>query len=148
MRMSEYAQVLLVNRGIVLNDENQLLLIRRSADDVRNADLWEFPGGKVDAGEDIHQSLVREVMEETGLYIVEKSDLIYYENEIIRSGRHGQKLYVALFHAVTLLAGDVRLSNEHSAYAWDTLDQARNRSLTDESRRALNVFHKTNLLQE
>ena len=48
--------------AIVTNDEGKILLHRRS-----DNDLWAVPGGAMDIGESIGETVVREVKEETGL---------------------------------------------------------------------------------
>jgi ADP-ribose pyrophosphatase YjhB (NUDIX family) len=47
---------------IVLNDEDSILLIRRS--DNGN---WAVPGGAIDLGESVAQAAVRETLEESGI---------------------------------------------------------------------------------
>jgi len=49
--------------------DGKILICRRPADKAR-ALLWEFPGGKVEAGETKKQALVRECREELALKIV------------------------------------------------------------------------------
>lgn len=137
--MNENARVLLVARGIIVEGD-KFLVVKRAADDVHNPGLWEFPGGKIDAGETVEEGLVREVYEETGLEVGVTSQLVYAENNIIQSERYRDKLYVALFHAVRPLSGGFQISHEHSGFAWDTFDQAIERELTQESRRALGAF--------
>ena len=52
--------------GVVKNDLNQVLIsLRRS--DADQGGLWEFPGGKVDPGEDVQSALCREFKEELGI---------------------------------------------------------------------------------
>jgi 8-oxo-dGTP diphosphatase len=52
--------------GVVKNDLNQVLIsLRRS--DADQGGLWEFPGGKVDPGEDVRSALCREFKEELGI---------------------------------------------------------------------------------
>ncbi|HRQ86671.1 MAG TPA: NUDIX domain-containing protein [Candidatus Saccharibacteria bacterium] len=115
--MSEIASVLLVNRAVV-QDRGSVLLLKRAYDDPHNPGLWEFPGGKADAGEDIHEGLTREVHEETGLVIQPYSSIVHIESEVISAGKYQGKLYVALFHAARRLSGDLQLSNEHVAAGW------------------------------
>ena len=47
--------------------DKRFLLICRSASEQNFADLWAFPGGKVELGETAIQTIVREVKEETNL---------------------------------------------------------------------------------
>ena len=53
--------------GILVRD-NRILIQKRQADDVW-ANLWEFPGGRLQEGETPEQAVVREFEEETGLAI-------------------------------------------------------------------------------
>jgi 8-oxo-dGTP diphosphatase len=50
----------------VLRDGARVLLTQRKADS-EHAGLWEFPGGKVEDGEDPRAALVRELAEELGV---------------------------------------------------------------------------------
>jgi len=53
--------------GLVLNEKGELLMIYRRG-------KWDLPKGKLDEGETIEDCAVREVMEETGLTIVERGE--------------------------------------------------------------------------
>lgn len=54
--------------GVILDESRQILLARRP-DDKHQGGLWEFPGGKIEAGETTPQALVRELAEELGLQL-------------------------------------------------------------------------------
>ena len=54
--------------GVVMRDEGTVLLAQRPQGKAY-AGWWEFPGGKVEAGESVHAALVRELHEELGLAI-------------------------------------------------------------------------------
>ena len=47
-----------------LNEENGRFLVTRRQEGKHLAGLWEFPGGKIDAGETHAEALVREIREE------------------------------------------------------------------------------------
>lgn len=137
--MPENANTLLTTRAII-NDEDRILLLRRSRHDSHNPGLWEFPGGKIDAGEEIADGLMREVHEETGLLIGELSNIAHIESELIRKGKYEGRLYLALFYAIQKIGGNLTLSDEHEATSWETLQGAEKLDLTHESRRALASF--------
>jgi 8-oxo-dGTP diphosphatase len=52
-----------------LVDADGRVLIARRPEGKAMAGLWEFPGGKVEAGEDPEQSLIRELREELGITV-------------------------------------------------------------------------------
>ena len=74
--------VLHVAVGVIRNDKNQVLLSRRPAD-VHQANLWEFPGGKLEPEETIRQALSRELNEELALTVKSAKPLIkiYHDYE-------------------------------------------------------------------
>ena len=55
-----------VSAGIVYDREGRILICQRG-EGRNNAHLWEFPGGKREAGESAADCLVRELMEELQL---------------------------------------------------------------------------------
>ena len=61
--------------AIVTNDEGKILLHRRS-----DNDLWAVPGGAMDIGESIGETVVREVKEETGLDVKPEYIIGVYTN--------------------------------------------------------------------
>ncbi len=56
--------------GIILNDEGQLFMSLRPPH-VDMPGWWEFPGGKVEAGEETFDALRRELFEELGINVTE-----------------------------------------------------------------------------
>jgi 8-oxo-dGTP diphosphatase len=54
--------------GLICNARGEYLLAQRPRGKA-HAGLWEFPGGKIEAGEDAHAALVRELKEELDLTV-------------------------------------------------------------------------------
>ena len=101
--------------GIVVNHEGRILLHRRS-DNAR----WALPGGVMDIGESIAQTVTREVREETGLeiepeYIVgvysDPGHVFAYDDGEVR-----QQFSVCF--ACRIIGGQVRTSKESSEVAF------------------------------
>lgn len=61
--------------GVIINEQNQVLVAKRPAGKHLSG-LWEFPGGKVEKGENAEQALTRELKEEVGLVPEHVSSLI------------------------------------------------------------------------
>lgn len=56
-------------KAVIRREDGKCLLVRRGRPDSHFAGQWEWPGGKVDPGEDFVTALHREVAEETGLTV-------------------------------------------------------------------------------
>ena len=52
-------------------EEGGRFLVTRRQDGVHLAGLWEFPGGKIEAGERPEETLIRELKEELGIVVRE-----------------------------------------------------------------------------
>jgi 8-oxo-dGTP diphosphatase len=57
--------------GIIYSPAKDQVLIAKRPDHLHQGGLWEFPGGKVDAGESASAALVRELMEEINIQVLE-----------------------------------------------------------------------------
>ncbi|MDR2835346.1 MAG: NUDIX domain-containing protein [Bacteroidales bacterium] len=73
---SSYFKIIKAAGGIVLNNHNKILIINRF-------NVWDFPKGKQEYGENIEQTAIREVSEECGilesdLEIIEKLNISYH----------------------------------------------------------------------
>lgn len=73
--------------GVLLDAEGQFLLTSRPEGKVY-AGYWEFPGGKLEAGETVEQALRRELQEEIGIVIAAaepwRAELVDYPHALVR----------------------------------------------------------------
>jgi 8-oxo-dGTP diphosphatase len=74
--------------GVVLNDGNELLLLRHR---FRESHAWELPGGFVERGETLDAALRRELREETGFEV----DIIDHISTHVSRVRHVDVSYLA-----------------------------------------------------
>ena len=89
-----------------------------------SAGHWDFPKGKIEAGEDEKQAATREIREETSITDVEFLD--GFRQKIEYKYRHSKRLVhkeVVLFLAQTHTR-QVTLSREHIGFAWRKFDDA------------------------
>jgi len=63
----EYPRHPIVGVGVLINDGDRYLLIKRAAEP--DAGLWSIPGGLVEVGEKVVEAAIREAEEETGLKV-------------------------------------------------------------------------------
>lgn len=66
--LSAERPLLFVAAALLIDAQNRVLLAQRPADKSM-AGLWEFPGGKVEAGETVSAALARELHEELGIHV-------------------------------------------------------------------------------
>jgi 8-oxo-dGTP pyrophosphatase MutT (NUDIX family) len=105
--------------AFLVERDGRLLLIRRSADRDHAPGQWECGSGRVEAGEEPREAVIREAREETGLdvEIVGLVDSFHY----YRGPEREQAICIA-YHC-RARDGEVRLSNDHDAAEWVPLDR-------------------------
>lgn len=107
----------------VLVKDNKVLLLREAStyEEGTNLGKWGIPGGRIESDEPFFDGLRREVDEETGLEI--EIDAPIHIGEWWPKIHDVKNHVVALFVRCAPLTSDIRLSDEHDAFAWVGLDE-------------------------
>ena len=99
--------------GILKNDNNEILILKRAKKDLY-PNLWDLPGGFKETGETYEQCVIREFKEETNLDVkIEKLEKIKtqnYNNEII---------VVLLYSVVCQNIENIKLDASHILFKFD-----------------------------
>lgn len=115
--------VKLVAKTAIFNESGQILVLTRSDTDVRRPGGLDFPGGNIDPGEDVLAGASREILEETGISIAPSDLQIIYTH-----ADDSDDLVVLRFLCATeVKSPDIKLSFEHSAYEWMSIEDVVNR---------------------
>ncbi|TMP05665.1 8-oxo-dGTP diphosphatase MutT [Pseudoalteromonas sp. S3178] len=92
----------IVNVAVGVIKKNNAIFICKRADEQHQGGLWEFPGGKVEAGESVFAALKRELTEEVGITIHSSSQLMVIEHD------YGDKCVKLDIHVVSNFSGEAR----------------------------------------
>ena len=99
--------------GVLIRPDGDFLLTSRPVGKVYEG-YWEFPGGKLEAGETVEQALQRELHEELGITIgpaaLWKVELVDYPHALVRLS----------FCKVFSWTGDLQM-REAQSFAWQRL---------------------------
>ncbi len=109
------ANVVHVAVGVILDDQGRVLLARRPVQ-VHQGGLWEFPGGKVDAGESVAEALARELTEELAIQVEATQPLLEIRHD------YPDKSVLLDVWLVTAFEGDPR-GNEGQPIEWAEVKQ-------------------------
>ncbi|MBT5387893.1 MAG: 8-oxo-dGTP diphosphatase MutT [Porticoccaceae bacterium] len=67
--------------AVIYNSDADAILISKRPDHVHQGGFWEFPGGKVDPGEQANQALERELYEELAISVTVASPLMQVSHD-------------------------------------------------------------------
>jgi len=105
--------------AVVLNNTFQTLLVFQ-----KKNTYWEFPKGKMEAGEREIDTLQREIYEETGIrkfrMVKDFRKVMYYDFRY-----KGQKIRRKVIYYLIKTGDAVKISEEHTDFVWLSLDKAK-----------------------
>lgn len=97
--------------AIIENENNEILCALRSPE-MALPNMWEFPGGKVEQGEDIYSALKREIEEELECRIETT-------NEIFNDHTHEYETFIInLISIKCMIVTGSPTASEHSKLIW------------------------------
>jgi 8-oxo-dGTP diphosphatase len=99
-------------RMMIQDTSSNYLLVRRSITNKSNVGKWEFPGGKIEPGEEFYDALLREVKEETGLTVN-----VEHVVGVTESETSNLRIATLIFKG-TKQSGQICISEEHDTYTW------------------------------
>jgi ADP-ribose pyrophosphatase YjhB (NUDIX family) len=106
--------------GIVVDDEGRILLHKRA-----DNEYWSIPGGGMEPGESIAETIVREVREETGIEARVERLLGVYSNpnhvSVYDDGEVRQQFSVCFF--CRAIGGQLRTSSESTDVRFVDIDE-------------------------
>lgn len=103
----------------IIEHDNKILLIKRSAKYEHLSDAWDIPGGRTEFSEEPEAGLRREIKEETGLELDEIKQILdastVFKNE--------EKQIVRITYLCTVKEESIQLSHEHTEMQWVSKDK-------------------------
>ena len=121
-------------RAAIRRPDGRVLLVRRSEHETSDPSTWELPGGKMGYREQLIETVIREVREETGLHV--------RPGRVIDVGHRRVDPYWVT--VVTYLCDNpgqpITLGDEHDAYEWVPIRIAGERPTTPEAVDALRAL--------
>jgi len=120
-RIGKNGRIRLGCSAIIFDESREKVLLTKRADN----DLWCLPGGGVDPGESVEETIFREVQEETGLTVrVVRLVGVYSDpNSLVVYNKDTAVQIVALSFEAEVTDGKPGLSNETSDWGYYSLDE-------------------------
>lgn len=111
----EYPKQPIFGIGAVAVREGKVLLVRRANPPMQGR--WTLPGGVLELGEPLADSVAREVREETGL-AVEVLDLVEVVERIDHEDARIRFHYIIADYLCRVVGGELHASSDASAAVW------------------------------
>jgi len=106
----------IVQKAVIKNGDKHLVVLRAPTA-WAYPDHWDFPGGKLNPGEDLIKGIMREVFEEVSLDV--KIGELLWEREMMIND-----LFCHInIYATDIMSGMVKLSHEHTKWQWLTKEE-------------------------
>ena len=118
-------------RGVIKNDDGEILIVKRHPKSKTDPEMWELPGGKVEKGEHFADALVREIQEETSLDVNVGDFCEAVQND------YSHKRTVQLMMYLSDVKGSVEISDEHTEFMWASIEKIKTLKLSTSFKKVL-----------
>ena len=133
-----YPKQPIVGVGAVITCNGKILLEKRKYDPGRGK--WSIPGGLIELGESVEQTVVREVLEETGLEVGSPRHIDVVDN-VVKDGNGDVKYhFIILDYFVKLRGGTLKAASDAEDLKWVSFDEVEKYDLT----KTFRAFFKRN----
>ena len=107
--------------AIIINDRNEVLLVKRSKNSRVNPDVWSRPGGEVEFGESSAEAVEREVFEEVGIRIKAVRSLGFLDNISPDKKTH----WISIGYLAEYVSGQIenKEPDKHDDIRWFPVDK-------------------------
>jgi 8-oxo-dGTP diphosphatase len=125
-------------KALIVHDK-KMLVVKRAEDDVQKPGIWELPGGRLELGEDPILGIIREIREETGLYI--KPSVPMSVRHFVRDDK---QVVTMLVFFCRVMGGEMKISEEHSSFDWVDLKDCKEK-INPFFHKEVDILYKLNL---
>ena len=128
-RVGKLGHVILGCSAVIFDESRKKILLTRRTDNGR----WCLPGGRMDPGESVTETCIREALEETGLQVEVKRLIgVYSSPDYLLEYADGERCHVvALNFEVEVVGGTLGLSNETTEYGYFSQDEVQEMDLVE-----------------
>lgn len=137
--MPKYTNTVLTNMCLVENEETGQVVVQYRSPDRYRWSGYAFPGGHIEEGESLHDAVVREVYEETGLTI-QQPKLLGIKNWSLDEGGR----YLVFCYKATEFSGQIR-STEEGEISWVEKSKLKELDLAYDMLKSLQMMEDENL---
>jgi mutator protein MutT len=133
-----YPKLPIVGVGVILVSGGRILLAKRKNEPGR--DKWSVPGGIVELGETLEQTVLREAQEETGLVVEEPEPIDVISQVTLDENGRIKYHFIIIDYFVKFKNAIAKAGSDVGELEWVALDQVEKKDLT----KSFRLFFKKN----
>lgn len=122
----------------LITKNGKILILKRSLDKKYWPGLWNLPGGELEFGEKLEDTVKREVKEETGLAVKLTGKLI---DTFIYLNQKEKKQTVVIAYECANPKGKIKLDVAHIDYRWINKNNWKKFKYTPSAKKALSKYY-------